>query len=142
MEGFCAVISQTPTNFQLDFPPGNMLLFKTPCPSAVTPSNLPWDDFNYYMDPFRTTPQCYIGNYCFISPNGFQSTAHLLSFPFQIKTSVIWATPNVSFSIPLWVIILAILLGLLVLAILTLALWKVSFFLFFFLLSGEAAEEI
>ncbi|CAH7294024.1 Itga8 [Phodopus roborovskii] len=41
-----------------------------------------------------------------------------------IKTSVIWATPNVSFSIPLWVIILAILLGLLVLAILTLALWK------------------
>ncbi|XP_023378642.1 integrin alpha-8 isoform X3 [Pteropus vampyrus] len=46
----------------------------------------------------------------------------------QIKTSVIWATPNVSFSIPLWVIILAILLGLLVLAILTLALWKCGFF--------------
>ncbi|KAB0383886.1 hypothetical protein FD755_005803 [Muntiacus reevesi] len=45
-----------------------------------------------------------------------------------IKTSVIWATPNVSFSIPLWVIILAILLGLLVLAILTLALWKCGFF--------------
>ncbi|XP_058153905.1 integrin alpha-8 isoform X1 [Dasypus novemcinctus] len=41
-----------------------------------------------------------------------------------IKTSVVWATPNVSFSIPFWVIILAILLGLLVLAILTLALWK------------------
>nr|XP_054362405.1 integrin alpha-8 [Mirounga angustirostris] len=45
-----------------------------------------------------------------------------------IKTSVIWTTPNVSFSIPLWVIILAILLGLLVLAILTLALWKCGFF--------------
>ena len=45
-----------------------------------------------------------------------------------VKTSVIWATPNVSFSIPLWVIILAILLGLLVLAILTLALWKCGFF--------------
>lgn len=46
-------------------------------------------------------------------------------FSFQIRTSVIWSTPNVSFVIPLWVIILAILLGLLVLAMLTLALWKV-----------------
>uniref|UniRef100_A0A674HWE8 Integrin subunit alpha 8 n=1 Tax=Terrapene triunguis TaxID=2587831 RepID=A0A674HWE8_9SAUR len=45
-----------------------------------------------------------------------------------IRTSIIWATPNVSFVIPLWVIILAILLGLLVLAILTLALWKCGFF--------------
>ncbi|KAJ6666713.1 hypothetical protein lerEdw1_020437 [Lerista edwardsae] len=45
-----------------------------------------------------------------------------------IKTSVIWTTPNVSFIIPLWVIILAILLGLLVLAMLTLALWKCGFF--------------
>uniref|UniRef100_A0A8C8RDR5 Integrin subunit alpha 8 n=1 Tax=Pelusios castaneus TaxID=367368 RepID=A0A8C8RDR5_9SAUR len=45
-----------------------------------------------------------------------------------IRTSIIWATPNVSFIIPLWVIILAILLGLLVLAILTLALWKCGFF--------------
>ncbi|XP_066485219.1 integrin alpha-8 [Tiliqua scincoides] len=45
-----------------------------------------------------------------------------------IKTSVIWTTPNVSFVIPLWVIILAILLGLLVLAMLTLALWKCGFF--------------
>ncbi|XP_034258442.1 integrin alpha-8 [Pantherophis guttatus] len=45
-----------------------------------------------------------------------------------IKTSVIWATPNISFIIPLWVIILAILLGLLVLAMLTLALWKCGFF--------------
>ncbi|XP_051856092.1 integrin alpha-8 [Antechinus flavipes] len=45
-----------------------------------------------------------------------------------IRTSVIWATPNVSFSIPLWVIILAILLGLLVLTLLTLALWKCGFF--------------
>uniref|UniRef100_A0A670IXZ8 Integrin subunit alpha 8 n=1 Tax=Podarcis muralis TaxID=64176 RepID=A0A670IXZ8_PODMU len=44
------------------------------------------------------------------------------------KTSVIWATPNISFIIPLWVIILAILLGLLVLAMLTLALWKCGFF--------------
>lgn len=48
---------------------------------------------------------------------------------FQIKTSVIWATPNISFIIPLWVIILAILLGLLVLAMLTLALWKVCYIL-------------
>ncbi|XP_063777535.1 integrin alpha-8 isoform X2 [Pseudophryne corroboree] len=46
----------------------------------------------------------------------------------QIKTSVIWATPNFPFSIPLWVIILAILLGLLVLAILTLVMWKCGFF--------------
>uniref|UniRef100_A0A8C3TIC4 Integrin subunit alpha 8 n=1 Tax=Chelydra serpentina TaxID=8475 RepID=A0A8C3TIC4_CHESE len=45
-----------------------------------------------------------------------------------IRTSIICATPNVSFVIPLWVIILAILLGLLVLAILTLALWKCGFF--------------
>ncbi|XP_064022952.1 integrin alpha-8 isoform X2 [Pogoniulus pusillus] len=45
-----------------------------------------------------------------------------------IRTSVLWSTPNVSFVIPLWVIILAILLGLLVLALLTLALWKCGFF--------------
>ncbi|KQK75749.1 Integrin alpha-8 [Amazona aestiva] len=45
-----------------------------------------------------------------------------------IRTSVVWSTPNVSFVIPLWVIILAILLGLLVLAMLTLALWKCGFF--------------
>lgn len=40
-------------------------------------------------------------------------------------THVLWGTPDVSFAVPLWVIILAILLGLLVLAILTLAMWKV-----------------
>lgn len=40
-------------------------------------------------------------------------------------TLVLWGTPDVSFAVPLWVIILAILLGLLVLAILTLAMWKV-----------------
>lgn len=40
-------------------------------------------------------------------------------------TMVLWGTPDVSFAVPLWVIILAILLGLLVLAILTLAMWKV-----------------
>lgn len=51
-------------------------------------------------------------------------SVHLI-YSFQIRTSVIWSTPNVSFVIPLWVIILAILLGLLVLAMLTLALWKV-----------------
>ncbi|KAE8596150.1 hypothetical protein XENTR_v10015988 [Xenopus tropicalis] len=45
-----------------------------------------------------------------------------------IKTSVIWATPNISFAIPLWVILLAILLGILVLAILTLVMWKCGFF--------------
>lgn len=38
---------------------------------------------------------------------------------------MLWGTPDVSFAVPLWVIILAILLGLLVLAILTLAMWKV-----------------
>uniref|UniRef100_A0A8C9XZY7 Integrin subunit alpha 8 n=1 Tax=Sander lucioperca TaxID=283035 RepID=A0A8C9XZY7_SANLU len=37
-------------------------------------------------------------------------------------------TPDVSFAVPLWVIILAILLGLLVLAMLTLAMWKCGFF--------------
>ena len=40
-------------------------------------------------------------------------------------TLVLWGIPDVSFAVPLWVIILAILLGLLVLAILTLAMWKV-----------------
>lgn len=40
-------------------------------------------------------------------------------------TLVLWGTPDVSFAVPLWVIILAILLGLLVLAMLTLAMWKV-----------------
>uniref|UniRef100_A0A669E7L8 Integrin, alpha 8 n=1 Tax=Oreochromis niloticus TaxID=8128 RepID=A0A669E7L8_ORENI len=43
-------------------------------------------------------------------------------------TLVLWGTPDVSFAVPLWVIILAILLGLLVLAILTLAMWKCGFF--------------
>uniref|UniRef100_A0AAR2JIU6 Integrin alpha-2 domain-containing protein n=1 Tax=Pygocentrus nattereri TaxID=42514 RepID=A0AAR2JIU6_PYGNA len=46
----------------------------------------------------------------------------------SIGTFVVWAIPDVSFAIPLWVIILAILLGLLVLAILTLAMWKCGFF--------------
>ncbi|XP_069815574.1 integrin alpha-8 [Dendropsophus ebraccatus] len=54
--------------------------------------------------------------------------AKLPAASIAIKTSVIWATPNVSFSIPLWVIILAILLGLLVLAILTVVMWKCGFF--------------
>uniref|UniRef100_A0AAY3ZX65 Integrin alpha-2 domain-containing protein n=1 Tax=Denticeps clupeoides TaxID=299321 RepID=A0AAY3ZX65_9TELE len=43
----------------------------------------------------------------------------------SIGTFVVWAIPDVSFAVPLWVIILAILLGLLVLAMLTLAMWKV-----------------
>lgn len=43
----------------------------------------------------------------------------------QMGTLVLWGTPDVSFAVPLWVIILAILLGLLVLAMLTLAMWKV-----------------
>nr|XP_046158408.1 integrin alpha-8-like isoform X2 [Oncorhynchus gorbuscha] len=43
-------------------------------------------------------------------------------------TLVLWGTPDVAFAIPLWVIILAILLGLLVLAMLTLAMWKCGFF--------------
>ncbi|XP_044148854.1 integrin alpha-8 [Bufo gargarizans] len=54
--------------------------------------------------------------------------AKLPAASIAIKTSVIWATPNVTFSIPLWVIILAILLGLLVLAILTVVMWKCGFF--------------
>uniref|UniRef100_A0A8D0GJ39 Integrin subunit alpha 8 n=1 Tax=Sphenodon punctatus TaxID=8508 RepID=A0A8D0GJ39_SPHPU len=54
--------------------------------------------------------------------------AELSKGSIAIRTSVIWTTPNVSFFIPLWVIILAILLGLLVLAMLTLALWKCGFF--------------
>ncbi|XP_015279239.1 PREDICTED: integrin alpha-8 [Gekko japonicus] len=52
----------------------------------------------------------------------------LLEESIAINTSVIWATPNISFVIPLWVVILAVLLGLLVLAMLTLALWKCGFF--------------
>uniref|UniRef100_A0A4W3HP43 Integrin subunit alpha 8 n=1 Tax=Callorhinchus milii TaxID=7868 RepID=A0A4W3HP43_CALMI len=43
-------------------------------------------------------------------------------------TAVIWATPDASLSIPLWVIILAVLVGLLVLAILILVMWKFGFF--------------
>lgn len=46
----------------------------------------------------------------------------------SMGTHVLWGTPDVSFAVPLWVIILAILLGLLVLAILTLAMWKCGFF--------------
>lgn len=46
-------------------------------------------------------------------------------FVLQMGTLVLWGTPDVSFAVPLWVIILAILLGLLVLAMLTLAMWKV-----------------
>uniref|UniRef100_A0AAX7UUY5 Integrin alpha-2 domain-containing protein n=1 Tax=Astatotilapia calliptera TaxID=8154 RepID=A0AAX7UUY5_ASTCA len=49
-------------------------------------------------------------------------------FSLQMGTLVLWGTPDVSFAVPLWVIILAILLGLLVLAILTLAMWKCGFF--------------
>ncbi len=45
---------------------------------------------------------------------------------FKIGTFVVWAIPDVSFAIPLWVIILAILLGLLVLAMLSLVMWKVG----------------
>uniref|UniRef100_A0A8C5ELA2 Integrin alpha-2 domain-containing protein n=1 Tax=Gouania willdenowi TaxID=441366 RepID=A0A8C5ELA2_GOUWI len=44
----------------------------------------------------------------------------------SMGTLVLWGTPDVSFAVPLWVIILAILLGLLVLAMLTLAMWKVN----------------
>ncbi|XP_033983246.1 integrin alpha-8 [Trematomus bernacchii] len=46
----------------------------------------------------------------------------------SMGTLVLWGTPDVSFAVPLWVIILAILLGLLVLAMLTLAMWKCGFF--------------
>ncbi|XP_053083807.1 integrin alpha-8 [Pangasianodon hypophthalmus] len=46
----------------------------------------------------------------------------------SIGTYVVWAIPDLSFAIPLWVIILAILLGLLVLAFLTLVMWKCGFF--------------
>ncbi|CAL8255919.1 unnamed protein product [Boreogadus saida] len=53
------------------------------------------------------------------------------SLPHQstsMGTLVLWGTPDVSFAVPLWVIILAILLGLLVLAMLTLVMWKCGFF--------------
>ncbi|XP_061631807.1 integrin alpha-8 isoform X2 [Phyllopteryx taeniolatus] len=46
----------------------------------------------------------------------------------SMGTPILWGTPDVSFAVPLWVIILAILLGLLVLAVLTLAMWKCGFF--------------
>ncbi|XP_053289257.1 integrin alpha-8 [Pleuronectes platessa] len=46
----------------------------------------------------------------------------------SMGTLVLWGTPDVLFAVPLWVIILAILLGLLVLAMLTLAMWKCGFF--------------
>lgn len=73
-----------------------------------------------------------LGGVCFFTCPSFLFI-HLSSiFQFQINTSVIWATPNISFVIPLWVVILAVLLGLLVLAMLTLALWKVSCMLVFF----------
>ncbi|KAM9309121.1 LOW QUALITY PROTEIN: integrin alpha-8 [Pholidichthys leucotaenia] len=64
----------------------------------------------------------------------------VISMPYRIQphilpqhrtsmgTLVLWGTPDLSFAVPLWVIILAILLGLLVLAILTLAMWKCGFF--------------
>ncbi|XP_034030821.1 integrin alpha-8 [Thalassophryne amazonica] len=46
----------------------------------------------------------------------------------SMGTLVLWGTPDVAFAVPLWVIILAILLGLLVLAMLTMAMWKCGFF--------------
>ncbi|XP_076009857.1 integrin alpha-8 [Genypterus blacodes] len=46
----------------------------------------------------------------------------------SMGTLVLWGTPDVAFAVPPWVIILAILLGLLVLAMLTLAMWKCGFF--------------
>lgn len=64
-------------------------------------------------------------NLCILLSDLLNFCSFNVFFSFQIRTSVIWSTPNVSFVIPLWVIILAILLGLLVLAMLTLALWKV-----------------
>lgn len=68
------------------------------------------------------------------------ATLRVLSMPYRVQplilpqqsksigTFVLWAIPDVSFAIPLWVIILAILLGLLVLAMLTVAMWKCGFF--------------
>uniref|UniRef100_A0A8B9KDK7 Integrin, alpha 8 n=1 Tax=Astyanax mexicanus TaxID=7994 RepID=A0A8B9KDK7_ASTMX len=58
----------------------------------------------------------------------FLQVTHSNTLSVCIGTFVVWAIPDVSFAIPLWVIILAILLGLLVLAILTLAMWKCGFF--------------
>lgn len=57
--------------------------------------------------------------------NGISTYKHLTVSVLQMGTLVLWGTPDVSFAVPLWVIILAILLGLLVLAMLTLAMWKV-----------------
>uniref|UniRef100_A0A8C7HCW6 Integrin subunit alpha 8 n=1 Tax=Oncorhynchus kisutch TaxID=8019 RepID=A0A8C7HCW6_ONCKI len=55
-------------------------------------------------------------------------TSSLPQHTTSMGTLVLWGTPDVAFAIPLWVIILAILLGLLVLAMLTLAMWKCGFF--------------
>ncbi|KAJ1159713.1 hypothetical protein NDU88_000218 [Pleurodeles waltl] len=46
----------------------------------------------------------------------------------QVNTTIYWAKPESSYGVPLWIIILAILLGLLLLALLIYVLYKVGFF--------------
>ncbi|KAM4795179.1 integrin alpha-5 [Rhinophrynus dorsalis] len=46
----------------------------------------------------------------------------------QVNTSVHWAKPESSYGVPLWIIILAILIGLLLLALLIYVLYKLGFF--------------
>lgn len=49
-----------------------------------------------------------------------------LCFCAQVVTPVVWNKPDVENSVPLWIIILAILAGLLLLALLIYVLYKVS----------------
>lgn len=59
-------------------------------------------------------------------PHLSRSGVSLPPYVLQMGTSVLWGTVDVFFAVPLWVIILAILVGLLVLALLTLLMWKVG----------------
>ncbi|XP_075869792.1 integrin alpha-8-like, partial [Nelusetta ayraudi] len=75
-------------------------------------------------------------------PYNLNSTASVavVSMPYRVQpsvlptrttsmgTSVLWGTVDVFWAVPLWVIVLAILVGLLVLALLTLLMWKCGFF--------------
>lgn len=49
----------------------------------------------------------------------------------QVVTPVVWNKPDIENSVPLWIIILAILAGLLLLALLIYVLYKVRFHIFY-----------
>ncbi|RXM92536.1 Integrin alpha-5 [Acipenser ruthenus] len=46
----------------------------------------------------------------------------------QVSTSVVWTKPDNPYAVPLWIIILAVLAGLLLLALLIYILYKLGFF--------------